>query len=216
MRSSASTGVTTYEGTLPPSAETGGIWTTTPAEQWSEDPGWHFDPHACCFPFTLQKRLRRTRRRSLDRSAQHLPLVPAVNGRVRSGAPVHRPVPRCPLGNRLADRRRAPWRSRTSQFVRPAGAARLPCESDAALAATYRTRFFLRIAFADTIVLVGFVGAFMRHRQLGLLRRPWSWRFPRLLRAAPTRSALVQDQDELTARGCNLSLVAALRRTPPK
>ena len=91
----------------------------------------------------------------------------------------------------------------------------LPCESDAMLAGAFRARLFLRIAFAETPALFGFTAAFVTDS---------NWVFylcvlfslPALVRAAPTRAALIRDQDELTARGCNLSLVAALRSTPPK
>jgi hypothetical protein len=88
----------------------------------------------------------------------------------------------------------------------------MPCD---ALAGYFRTRFFLRIAFANTTALFGFVFAFTAVSN-------WLYYFgvllsiPGLVRAAPTKAALVREQDELTARGCNQSLVAALRTTPPK
>jgi hypothetical protein len=91
----------------------------------------------------------------------------------------------------------------------------LPCENEAVLAVFYRGRMFLRIALANSPALFAFVGAFT-------FRGSWIYyaglliSLPALLHAAPTRSALVRDQDELTARGCPLSLVAALRQPPPK
>ncbi|MDQ1509645.1 MAG: hypothetical protein QOG50_1489 [Actinomycetota bacterium] len=92
-------------------------------------------------------------------------------------------------------------------FERP-----MPCDS---LAGYFRTRMFLRLAFANSIALFGFVFAFTA-------MSGWLYYFglalsvPGLVRAAPTRAALIREQDELTARGCNRSLVSALRSTPPK
>jgi hypothetical protein len=74
---------------------------------------------------------------------------------------------------------------------------------------------FLRIAFAQSIALFGFVFAFTSMSN-------WLYYFavvlslPSLLRAAPTRAALIREQDELTAQGCSHSLIAALRTTLPK
>jgi hypothetical protein len=96
----------------------------------------------------------------------------------------------------------------TRRFERP-----LSCESETKLAGGFRTRMFLRVAFGETTALWGFVAAF-------LSMSGWVYYFgalcslPALLRAAPTKAALMHEQDELTARGCNLSLVAALRTTP--
>ncbi len=91
----------------------------------------------------------------------------------------------------------------------------MPCDSDETLAAGYRARMFLRVAFANTPALFGFTAAFVTES---------SWVFyaalllaiPGLVRAAPTRAALVREQDALNASGCDRSLVAALRRTPLK
>jgi hypothetical protein len=91
----------------------------------------------------------------------------------------------------------------------------LSCESDEALAGSYRTRLFLRLAFAESTALLGFVSAF-------LIEGNWIYYFaflcslPAFLRLAPTQGAFTRDQDELTNRGCARSLVDALRRTPPK
>lgn len=83
------------------------------------------------------------------------------------------------------------------------------------LAGGYRTRMFLRIAFANSIALFGFVFAFTSMSNwlyyVGVLLA-----VPGFVRAAPTRQALIREQDELAARGCNHSLVAALRTSPPK
>lgn len=90
----------------------------------------------------------------------------------------------------------------------------LQCDSDSKLATTYRARMFLRVAYAESTALFGFVAAFLTSS---------SWVYyvcvlfslPGLLRAAPTKAALLRDQDELTGRGCDHSLIEALRRTPP-
>ena len=73
---------------------------------------------------------------------------------------------------------------------------------------------FLRLAFANSIARFGFIFAF-------ITMSGWLYYFglalalPGHLRAAPTRTALIREQDELTARGCNGSLLEALRRSPP-
>jgi hypothetical protein len=96
----------------------------------------------------------------------------------------------------------------TRRFERP-----LSCESETKLAGGFRARMFLRVAFGETTALWGFVAAF-------LSKSGWVYYFgalcslPALLRAAPTKAALIREQDELAARGCNRSLVAALRSTP--
>jgi hypothetical protein len=95
-------------------------------------------------------------------------------------------------------------------FERP-----LSCDSVDKLAAGFHARMFLRVAFGETTALWGFVAAF-------LATSSWVYFFsvlcslPALLRAAPTRAALIREQDELRARGCNQSLIAALRTSPPK
>ena len=87
----------------------------------------------------------------------------------------------------------------------------LDCSTDEKLAGSYRTRFFLRIAFAETVALFGFVFAFIgAARWIYYLGAAFS-----LIRfwtvAAPTRSALARDQETLNAAGCSRLLVAALR-----
>ena len=91
----------------------------------------------------------------------------------------------------------------------------LSCDSEAALGGSYRTRLFIRLAFAESTALLGFVAAF-------LIDGNWIYFFallcsiPAFIRLAPTKLAFVRDQDELTGRGCALSLIEAIRRTPPK
>lgn len=90
----------------------------------------------------------------------------------------------------------------------------LDCTSPGSLAASYRTRFFLRLAFAEAAALIGFV--------LNILFGPWWVYFVAatftvigFARLAPTRRHLEQDQEELSRNGCLLSLSDALRSAPP-
>jgi hypothetical protein len=83
--------------------------------------------------------------------------------------------------------------------------------SAATLFASYQTRFFLRIAFGESIALFAFTFAFLG-------APPWIFyvgcaiALVRLwTNAAPTRAALARDQATLDARDSRLSLVAALR-----
>ncbi|MGK2929128.1 MAG: hypothetical protein ACSLFO_06065 [Acidimicrobiales bacterium] len=85
----------------------------------------------------------------------------------------------------------------------------LDCSSPETLIGGYRTRFFLRIAYADAAALIGFVGFF--------LSGDW-WLYPLgaffsligFIQLAPTRRNLERDQEELNSSGCGLSLVNAL------
>jgi F0F1-type ATP synthase membrane subunit c/vacuolar-type H+-ATPase subunit K len=91
----------------------------------------------------------------------------------------------------------------------------LLCESEEALGGSYRTRLFVRLAFGESTALLGFVAAFV-------IDGNWIYFFaalcsvPAFLRLAPTKAALIRDQDELTSRGCALSLIEAIRSTPPR
>jgi F0F1-type ATP synthase membrane subunit c/vacuolar-type H+-ATPase subunit K len=91
----------------------------------------------------------------------------------------------------------------------------LDCTSPATLASSYRTRFFLRLAFAEGVALLGFVFSFTSQNAWVYLPAAafTLYRFSTV--AAPTQRALVADQRALKARGCQLSLVAALRVPPP-
>jgi hypothetical protein len=96
------------------------------------------------------------------------------------------------------------------RFERP-----LDCSSQAALAGSYRTRFFLRVAFAETVALFAFVFAFIGGPgwiyyagAAFTLIRFWTG-------IAPTRSVLAREQDALKTRGSDLSLIVALRSEPP-
>ncbi len=90
----------------------------------------------------------------------------------------------------------------------------LRCGSRVELANSYRTRFFLRIAFGEAIALFGFVATFVDGHlvsyYVGLVLVA-----PAFVRAAPGVGAFQREQDALTAQGCGESLVAALRSTPP-
>ena len=91
----------------------------------------------------------------------------------------------------------------------------LSCESETALAGSYRTRLFIRLAFAESTALLGFVASFM-------IDGNWIYflavlcSVPAFVRLAPTKAAFIRDQDDLTNRGCAYSLIEAIRRTPPK
>jgi F0F1-type ATP synthase membrane subunit c/vacuolar-type H+-ATPase subunit K len=90
----------------------------------------------------------------------------------------------------------------------------LDCSSEGKLVATYRVRFFLRVAYAEAVALFGFVGAFITDAV-------WLYYFSLLCaavgfaRLAPTTRNLSRDQQALYAGGCSLSLVAALTRMEP-
>ncbi len=78
------------------------------------------------------------------------------------------------------------------------------------LAASYRARFFLRLAMSEAVALAAFA--------LSIAWGPW-WAFyvgaaftlTGFARLAPTRRHLQQDQDQLSLAGCDLSLTEALR-----
>lgn len=86
----------------------------------------------------------------------------------------------------------------------------LDCQSDEALAESYRSRFFLRIALFDSAALVGFVTAVVSGSvapyAVGL-----AFAAAGFLSLAPTRGHLEADQHQLALSGCSRSLVAALR-----
>jgi hypothetical protein len=84
----------------------------------------------------------------------------------------------------------------------------LPCDA-AGLPGAYRTRFFLRMAFADAPALVAFSFSFVSERWwlylFGLAPA-----FVGFLHAAPTRAAIEREWRELEARDCGVNLLAAL------
>jgi hypothetical protein len=82
---------------------------------------------------------------------------------------------------------------------------RLDGTSEPALATSYRTRFFLRIAVAEAAALVGFLGFI-------LTARPWVYAIGAafaglgFVTAAPGARNLDRDQQDLMASGSTLSL----------
>jgi hypothetical protein len=87
----------------------------------------------------------------------------------------------------------------------------LECES---LAAQFRTRFFLRIACSESVALLAFVLIFN-------VGPAWLYYVGGVIsllgfaRYAPTERNLMRDQSDLHARGCDQSLIAALRLQGP-
>jgi cbb3-type cytochrome oxidase subunit 3 len=85
----------------------------------------------------------------------------------------------------------------------------LDCSDESALVTGYRTRLFLRIAFAHAAALVGFVGFFLSGE---------AWMYPLgaifalvgYVSLAPSRRNLERDQEELNQQGCGLSLTGVL------
>jgi F0F1-type ATP synthase membrane subunit c/vacuolar-type H+-ATPase subunit K len=90
----------------------------------------------------------------------------------------------------------------------------LDCSTRTTLAGSYRTRFFLRVAWAEVVALFGFVFVFIGAATWiyyvgAAMTLALFW-----LRAAPTRISLARDQESLNASGCTQSLVAVLRNLP--
>jgi hypothetical protein len=90
----------------------------------------------------------------------------------------------------------------------------LDCTSDATLVSGYRTRFFLRIAFAEAAALVGFVGAFVSGEA-------WMYALGGVFaalgfaRLAPSRHNLERDQEALNLQSCGRSLTRLLVTATP-
>ena len=86
----------------------------------------------------------------------------------------------------------------------------LTCTDAVGLAASYRNRFFLRLAFAESAALVGFVLVVLSGNPAVYLvgAAVTAYGFARL---APTGDHLERDQEVLRDGGCGLSLEAALR-----
>jgi hypothetical protein len=85
----------------------------------------------------------------------------------------------------------------------------LDVSSESALSGSYRTQFFLGMAFAEAAALYGFVGVFLVGGLLpyltGLAVSLIAFTF-----IAPTRRNIERRQAEITARGSDLSLGRAL------
>jgi hypothetical protein len=88
--------------------------------------------------------------------------------------------------------------------------ARLDCASRETLSLSYRTRFFLRIAFSDAAAVMGFVGFILTWNPapyaVGLVFAAVGFAY-----LAPTRANLSREQTALTLAGCGRNLVADLR-----
>jgi hypothetical protein len=93
------------------------------------------------------------------------------------------------------------------QFTRPERFS--ACGSPAELVGMFRTQFMLRIAFAETSALCGFVGFIVTGSVI-----PYAvgaaWTLVGFLRIAPTRRRLERLQDELALQGCPYQLLDAL------
>ena len=179
---------------------------------WTEDPGWHLDWRAMV-PYVQLRYFGRGGEESLTilRSAYiSFPISLFLFCLVLLGI--------LPLGiNKVS----VLWAlgigvlALVLYVVEPRLEPPLACASDRTLAGGFRSRVFLRIGFANSAALCGFTAAFITNSSfvyfVGLLVS-----IPALLRAAPTRAALAREQAELTARGCQRSLVAALRHPRPE
>jgi hypothetical protein len=91
----------------------------------------------------------------------------------------------------------------------------LDCESDQALAESYRKSFFLRIALAELAALVAFVAYFVAGG-VWLYFLGGAFSAVGFARLAPTAGHLARYQEDLARAGCPRSLSGALRRLPFK
>jgi hypothetical protein len=91
----------------------------------------------------------------------------------------------------------------------------LPCDDLGQLLGQYRTRFFLRIAFAEAAALFGFVGFFLSANPMpyfvGLL--PALLGFAML---APTQANLEREDAAMRAQGCRHTIYRALLDARPE
>jgi ABC-type Co2+ transport system permease subunit len=90
----------------------------------------------------------------------------------------------------------------------------LDCSADQRLAGTYRTRFFLRLAFANAAALLGFVG-FMLSNNGWFYVLGVAFAAIGFYRVAPSAAHLAKDQQALSDSSCSRSLIAALATLPP-
>jgi F0F1-type ATP synthase membrane subunit c/vacuolar-type H+-ATPase subunit K len=90
----------------------------------------------------------------------------------------------------------------------------LVCANDSALVGSYRARFFVRIAFAESAALFGFVGFFIAS-VIWVYPAGAAIAFIGFARAAPTRTNLRRDQERLNDESCYRSLVKALAGLRP-
>jgi hypothetical protein len=182
-------------------------------EQWDRDPGWRLGWRVLILivPGMLQRQMRQARGDGLlmlRNVYASFVLSLVAFGIVLVLVPPHQP--------------KSPWPGLLTLFVVTVVCLVAPrmierpidCASDRSLAGSFRTRLFVRIAFAQAIALFAFVLYFIQGPR-------WIYyagaviAIARLLTQAPTPAALVRDQDELSANGCSRSLIAALRHPPP-
>ncbi len=90
----------------------------------------------------------------------------------------------------------------------------LACDSDVVLAGAYRTRFFIRIAIAESVALFGFVAAF-RFGPAWVFYVAGVVTLVGFARHAPSAGNLIRDQADLLSRGCERPLIGALRHPRP-
>jgi len=89
---------------------------------------------------------------------------------------------------------------------------RLDCADELALARSWRSRFFARMAGAEASAFAGFVG-FALTGAPALYPLGLSFTAVGFALAGPFRANLIRDQEQLALDGCPISLVPALRHT---
>jgi hypothetical protein len=186
-----------------------------PATRPDEDPGWHLSPRTLLFLVPgFAHVVRRDRRSTVTRDGLTLirevwliftvsMLLFGVVVVLATGGTPTRPAAGWVAAVAVA----AVLCLMTAEMF---GRRPLDCSDLASLAASYRTRFFLRMALSEAIALFAFAATF-------IVDQWWIyWLFlPFTLygfrRNAPTTRHLSVDQERLQLAGCNLSLVLALR-----
>jgi hypothetical protein len=86
---------------------------------------------------------------------------------------------------------------------------KLDCSTADTLVGTYRTRFFFRIAIADSAMLVGFAASIVADNLVPYLIGAM-FAIIGFARVAPTDRNLERDQEELNQSGCAFQLRALL------
>ena len=92
---------------------------------------------------------------------------------------------------------------------------KLEVSSPAACAASYRTNWFMGVAFANIAALFGFVGAFVT-QLLWIYGIGLAFALVGFAMVAPTDAAIQRKDDQLAAMGVPYSLRDALRGAPPR
>ena len=171
-----------------------------------DDPGWRGAWRGVFWVLVPQFAIRRGRRDANVLSALRLVFVSfTVRDRAlrcRGAVPVDRHCRQRHAVRGNSDRRRL-RRALVSQrvFERP-----LDCTSDASLAASYRTRFFVLVACAESSALAGFALAFVAGA-LWLYYLGAAFAVVGFAHAAPTVRQVRRDQERLGDQGCRRSLV---------